>query len=41
MTSAETIKELMEKYNEYKNHWIEVYGTKEGFDEWFTQQVKK
>lgn len=40
-TEAAAIKELMEKYNEYKSKWVEEYGTETGFDQWFTEQVKK
>ena len=36
---AEAIKELMEKYNEYRARWIEIYGTDAGFNEWFTGQA--
>jgi hypothetical protein len=36
---TETIKELMEKYNEYKEKWMEVNGSDKGYNEWFTAQV--
>ncbi len=39
MTNANTIRELMAQYNEYRARWIEEHGTDEGFDTWFTSQV--
>ena len=38
---AEALKELMEKYTENRERWIAKFGTEEGFDEWFTKQVRK
>lgn len=40
MTSAEAFKELMEKFNDYRTKWISHHGSDEGFNEWFTKQVK-
>ena len=31
--------EIMNKYNEYLKKWISMYGTKEGFNVWFTKQI--
>lgn len=42
MTNAqavEAIRELMQKYDTYIAKWVEQYGTKDGFGEWFTAQV--
>jgi len=39
MTTVEALAEMMQKYNEYQAKWIETFGTKDGFDQWFTQQV--
>jgi flagellar biosynthesis chaperone FliJ len=42
MTNQEivnTIRELMEKYNEYRTKWVAENGSDEGFDTWFTGQV--
>ena len=36
---AETIREIMNNYDEYRERWICRYGTDEGFDAWFTEQV--
>ena len=36
---AETIKELMQKYDEYRAWWININGTDEGFNAWFSKQV--
>ena len=33
------IKELMQKYGEKRQQWIERFGNDEGFDKWFTQQI--
>ena len=38
-TMADTLRELMTKYNETRQQWIEYHGTDKGFDEYFTQQV--
>lgn len=38
MNSAD-IKELMDRYNEYRAKWIQHHGDAEGFDEWYTQQA--
>ncbi len=40
MTTAEAIKELMEKFNERRDEWIKKFGSDDGFNEWFTDQVK-
>ena len=40
MTNAqEALKELMEKYNEFRAKWLSFYGNDNGFNEWFTVQV--
>jgi len=31
--------ELLNKYNEKLEEWRRYYGTKDGFDEWFTKQI--
>ncbi len=41
MTEANLIAELMAKYDENRAKWIVMRGTAEGFDEWFTMQVKR
>lgn len=41
MTATDTIRELMNKYNEYRVRYIRQYGTSIGFDAWFTTQVIK
>jgi len=44
MTTAEfraTLKELMYKFDYYRLAWLENYGTEEGFNAWFSQQVKE
>lgn len=33
------IRELMKQYDERRAVWIEINGTDEGFNHWFTQQV--
>ena len=35
----ETIRELMTKYDEYREKWIQAHGTDEGFDDWFRIQT--
>jgi len=40
MKNKEIIKELMEKYNEYRQKWIKKNKNDFGFDTWFTQQIK-
>lgn len=37
--TAVILKELMDKYTEYREKWISKNGTDEGFNEWFTKQV--
>ena len=39
MDPKTAIKELMQKYDEKRQQWIERFGSDEGFDKWFTQQV--
>ncbi len=39
MSEAETIRELMEAYDERRSTWIEKRGNDAGFDRWFTDQV--
>lgn len=38
--TANTIKELMDRYNEYRAKWVGFHGTDEGFHTWFTAQVR-
>ncbi len=33
------LKEIMDRFNEYRAKWIEKYGNDSGFNEWFTRQV--
>lgn len=40
MNFAELLEELMRRYNEAREAWIILHGTDEGFDVWFTEQVK-
>jgi len=37
--AIETIRELMNVYNESRNAWIVKFGSDEGFNQWFTKQV--
>jgi len=37
--ATETIRELMNVYNESRNAWIGKFGSDEGFNQWFTKQV--
>lgn len=37
--AADTIRELMTRYDEARAAWIQQYGTDVGFDAWFTKQV--
>lgn len=41
MTTTETIRELMSKYDAYRAKWIAKNGSDKGFKEWFTGQVIK
>ena len=41
MTMAEVIKEIMAAYNTRREQWVTLFGTPEGFDEWFTSHVRK
>jgi hypothetical protein len=34
------LEEMMTRYNEYLEKWILKYGSEEGFNEWFTSQIK-
>jgi hypothetical protein len=36
---ADTIRELMQAFDTYRAKWIEMFGSDQGFSEWFTQQV--
>lgn len=36
---TDTIRELMNAYDEYRARWISRFGTEDGFNDWFTQQV--
>ena len=38
--TCETLKEMMDKYSEYRAKWIGEYGNDQGFNEWFTKQIK-
>jgi hypothetical protein len=35
----DVLKEVMEKYNDYRAKWIDKHGSDKGFDAWFTKQV--
>ena len=39
MTTPEVFAELMETYDAKRAQWIEMFGTDNGFDAWFTSQV--
>ncbi len=39
MTTAEAIKELMDKYNEYRTKWIAFHGNDKGFNDWFSTKI--
>ena len=39
MTDAQTIAELMNKYDASRAKWIAQFGNAGGFDAWFTKQV--
>ena len=41
MTTAEIIEELMNRYDETRQEWINWTGSDEGSNEWFTEQVMK
>jgi hypothetical protein len=32
-------KTVMEKYDEHRTKWIAKFGSDEGYNQWFTQQV--
>ena len=34
-----TLREIMNAYNAKRTKWIEIKGTDDGFDKWFTKQV--
>lgn len=36
---AKTFKEIMDKFNEYREKWINKFGNDYGFNEWFNIQV--
>lgn len=38
-STVNAIQVLMEKYEENKQKWISYYGTKNGFNEWFSKQI--
>lgn len=38
---AKVMKEVMDKYDEYRAKWIDKHGDDKGYDAWFTQQVMK
>jgi len=40
-TTAMILRELIAKYDEKRKMWVERYGTDEGFNEWFTNQITK
>lgn len=40
-TATETLRELMTAFNVYRAKWIDENGSDEGFNDWFTQQVKR
>ena len=37
---AKTIRELMNKYDQYRDWWMNENGSDEGFDGWFTKQIE-
>jgi len=37
----DAVKELMNKYNDWKTKWVGVHGSTDGFDAWFTAQVNR
>ena len=39
--TPETFSEIMNKYDEYLEKWILMYGTEQGFDTWFIKQIVK
>ena len=39
-TGANIIRELMQRWDEYRAKWIDAHGTEEGFSDWFTAQVQ-
>ena len=39
--TQKAIKEMMEAYNENLVKWLDQFGTKDGFNEWYTAQVMK
>lgn len=41
MNTAEALKELMEKFDAARVAWVARFGNDHGFNEWFTQQVKR
>lgn len=38
--AQEEIRELMSNYLKYRTLWEFRYGTEQGFDEWFTMQLR-
>ena len=39
MNDAQTMRELLARYNSFLAKWVDLHGTKEGFNDWFTAQV--
>ena len=37
----ETLREMLNKYNEARAKWIAAFGSDEGFEQWFAQQLQK
>jgi hypothetical protein len=40
-SACDIIREMMKQYDESRERWIATYSTSEGFDEWYTAQVKE
>jgi hypothetical protein len=39
MEFCEALRELIQKYDDKRKLWIELYQSDKGFDEWFTNKV--
>jgi hypothetical protein len=39
MNNENLIAELMKKFDLYRAQWLATYGSDNGFNEWFTNQV--
>ena len=38
-TLGQTLEEIMDRYDEYREKWIQVNGNDEGYNKWFSTQV--